>query len=188
MIGYAMTSYLALLRGINVSGKNTIRMVELRDNMERMGLEGVQTYLQSGNIVFRTGATDEATLATAIQTRITLDFGLEVPVLVLSAQALEHITRTNPLWPGTGGDETLFHCTFLFKAVSPERFQALQLPATEGERAVLVDQAVLLHCPHGYGKTKLNNSYFERALGVPATTRNWRSVLALQGLCSAPSP
>lgn len=183
-----MAAYLALLRGINVSGKNTIRMAELRDSMERMGLEGVQTYLQSGNIVFRTGATDEAQLAANIEARIAQDFGLEVPVLVLSAQALEHIAGTNPLWPGTGGEESLFHCTFLFKAVSLERFQALQLPAAEGERAVLADHAVLLHCPHGYGKTKLNNSYFERALGVPGTTRNWRTVLALQGLCSAAVP
>ena len=182
-----MTTCLALLRGINVSGKNPIRMAELSGSMARMGLDGVQTYLQSGNIVFRTGTTDKAQLATAIQTRITQDFGLEVPVLVLAAQDLKHIASTNPLWPATGGDESLFHCTFLFKAVSPERFQTLRLPAVEGERAVLVDHAVLLHCPHGYGRTKLNNSYFERALGVPGTTRNWRTVLALHGLCSAAS-
>lgn len=183
-----MTSYIALLRGVNVSGKNAIRMADLHDSMERMGLEGVQTYLQSGNIAFRSGTTDKTQLAASIQTRIAKDFGHEVPVLVLSAQEWGHIAHTNPLWPDTGGEESHFHCTFLFQAVPPERFQALRLPAAEGERAVLVDHAVLLHCPHGYGKTKLNNSYFERALGVPATTRNWRTVLALQGLCSAPSP
>ncbi len=183
-----MRSYIALLRGINVSGKNAIRMAELRDSMAHLGLEGVQTYLQSGNIVFRTGTSDAAKLAASIEDRISQDFGHAVSVLVLSAQDLEHIAHSNPLTPPSGGDEALFHCTFLFKAVPPERFQALQLPAAEGERAVLVDHAVLLHCPHGYGKTKLNNSYFERTLGVPATTRNWRTVLALHGLCSAPSP
>ncbi len=184
----AVTSYIALLRGINVSGKNAIRMEALRDSMAHLGLEGIQTYLQSGNIVFHTGMTDEAQLAAAIQARIAQDFGHAVPVLVLSVHDLERVAHTNPLWPETGGEESHFHCTFLFEAVQPERFRALQLPATEGERAVLVDHAVLLHCPHGYGKTKLNNSYFERALGVPATTRNWRTVLALHGLCSAPSP
>jgi len=182
----AMTTYLALLRGINVSGKNSIRMPELRDSVSRLGFRDVQTYLQSGNIVFQADPSDEAALAASIQAKIAKDFGHEVPVLVLSAKDLAHIANSNPLWPKTGGDETLFHCTFLFQPVAQDRFQALKLPAVAGERAVLVENAVLLHCPHGYGKTKLNNSFFERALGVPATTRNWRTVLALQALCAAP--
>lgn len=183
-----MTTNIALLRGINVSGKNAIRMAELRDSVARLGFEDVQTYLQSGNIVFRTAATDKTTLAATIKAQIAQDFGLDVPVLVLSAQDLEFIAHANLLWPDTGGDESLFHCTFLFEGVAAAMFHALALPCTQGERAVLVNHAVLLHCPHGYGKTKLNNSYFERALGVPATTRNWRTVLALQELCSATSP
>ncbi len=178
-----MTSYLALLRGVNVSGKNSIRMPELRDSLSRLGLRDVQTYLQSGNIVFRTDPSGALTLAAGIKARIAQDFGHEVPVLVIPAQDLSRIANSNPLWPKTGGEETQFHCTFLFEPVAPEVFQALKLPAAAGERAMLVDGAVLLHCPHGYGRTKLNNNYFERALGVPATTRNWRSVLALQALC-----
>lgn len=181
-----MTSHLALLRGVNVSGKNALRMADLRDSMARLGFEGVQTYLQSGNIVFRTATSDTAQLANTIQSSIAQDFGLEVPVLVLSAQELDGIANANPLWPDSGGEESLLHCTFLFRPVSTVAFQTLKLPVAEGERAVLVEQAVFLHCPHGYGKTKLNNSYFERVLGGPATTRNWRTVLALQGICSAP--
>ena len=114
------------------------------------------------------------------------DFCHEVPVLVLPAKTLASIANTNPLRPKAGDDETLFHCTFLFRPVTPAAFQALQLPATAGERAVLHGDTVLLHCPQGYGRTKLNNSYFERALGVTATTRNWRTVLALQALCAGP--
>ena len=181
-----MTSYVALLRGINVSGKNAIRMAALRGSVAGLGLQDVQTYLQSGNLVFRTAQSDEAALAAAIQARITRDFGLEVPVLVLSAEALDLIASANPSGSKMGGEETLFHCTFLFRPPAPATFQALKLPAAADERAVLAGNAVLLHCPHGYGKTKLNNSYFERALGVCATTRNWRTVRMLQALCSAP--
>jgi len=187
-----MTTYVALLRGINVSGKNSIRMPALQNSISGLGFRDVQTYLQSGNIVFRTDPSDEATLAASIKTRIEQDFGHEVPVLVLSAKELDwiesptRIANSNPFWPQTGGEEKLFHCTFLFQPVAPAIFQTLKLPAAAGERAVFVGSAVLLHCPHGYGKTKLNNSFFERALGVPATTRNWRTVLALQALCSAP--
>jgi len=102
----------------------------------------------------------------------------------MTAAQLDQIANANTLWPKDGGDEKLFHCTFLFEPVAASRFKALQLPAAEGEQALLVGNAVLLHCPHGYGKTKLNNSYFERVLGVAATTRNWRTVLALQALCN----
>ncbi|MDO8778467.1 MAG: DUF1697 domain-containing protein [Burkholderiaceae bacterium] len=179
-----MTTYVALLRGINVSGKNPIRMPALRDGISSLGFRDVQAYLQSGNLVFRTDQSNVTTLATKIKTCVTQDFGHDVAVLVLSAKDLALIANSNPLWPKSGGEETLFHCTFLFQPVSPAAFQALKLPAAEGERAVLVENAVLLHCPHGYGRTKLNNSFFERALGVPATTRNWRTVLALQALCT----
>lgn len=180
----SMTTYVALLRGINVSGKNPIRMSALQDSVSRLGFRDVQTYLQSGNIVLRTVPTDVAALAASIKTRITQEFGHEVPVLVLSAKDLALIARSNSLLPTSCGDETLFHYTFLFHPVSAAAFQALKLPAADGERALLVGNAILLHCPHGYGKTKLNNSFFERALGVPATTRNWRTVLALQALCT----
>ena len=180
-----MQTYLALLRGINVSGQNSIRMAELRDSFSALGFAGVETYLQSGNVVFSAGKAAEEKLAAAIQSRIYKDFGHEVPVLVISAAELDSIARSNPLWPESGGDEKLFHVTFLFQPVSSASFQMLKLPAAAGERAVMSGRVVLLHCPHGYGKTKLNNSYFERVLKVPATTRNWRTVLALQALCAA---
>lgn len=180
-----MTTYIALLRGINVSGKNAIRMSDLQASFSGLGFADVRTYLQSGNAVFRTEKkSDEVKLASVITTRIKQDFGHAVTVLVISSKELEHVINSNPLRPKVGGDEKLFHCTFLAEPVSAASFKALKLPAAEGERAVLVGKAVLLHCPHSYGNSKLNNNYFERALGVSATTRNWRTVLALQKLCS----
>jgi uncharacterized protein (DUF1697 family) len=175
-----MTTYIALLRGINVSGQNSIRMAELKNSFSVLGFSDVQTYLQSGNVLFNTVKSDEGKLAEVIQARITRDYGYEIPVLVLSAAELDLIASSNPLWQQGGGDEKLFHATFLYQPVSPGSFQMLKLPAAEGERAVLAGKAIILHCPHGYGKTRLNNSYFERVLKVHATTRNWRTVLALQ--------
>lgn len=180
-----MPTYVALLRGINVSGKNPIRMSALQDSLTDLGLEDVRTYLQSGNVVFRDKSADKGKLAASIEARITCDFGHKVPVRVIPESDLEVITDSNPLWPESGGDEKLFHCTFLFEELPEKRFEALKLPAAEGEQAVMLKGAVLLHCPHGYGRTKLNNTYFERALKVQATTRNWRSVLALLDLCKA---
>lgn len=178
-----MAIYIALLRGINVSGRHPIRMVELQNCFTALGFADVQTYLQSGNVVFRSGKSDESTLAIAIQHKIKQDFGHVVAVLVLTASKFAAIAKANPLWPQAGGDEKLFHCTFLFEPASAEKYLAVKLPAAEGERAVFVGNTVYLHCPHGYGKTRLNNSYFERILNVAATTRNWRTVLALNALC-----
>jgi uncharacterized protein (DUF1697 family) len=181
-----MQTCIALLRGINVSGQKPIRMAELQESLTSSGLKDVRTYLQSGNIVFSASQPDTVALATKMKAKIAQDFGHEVPVLVMSAKELDAVVNSNPLWPGSGGEPKLFHGTFLFQPVSQSSFQALKLPASTDERAVLVGQVVLLHCPHGYGKTKLSNSYFERVLGVLATTRNWRTILALQQLCTAP--
>lgn len=180
-----MTPYIALLRGINVSGQNPIAMGRLKESFSGLGFADVTTYLQSGNIVFNSAASNESKLAISIHDRIFQAFGFDVPVLVMSAGKIGEIANSNPLWLQTGGDEKLFHCTFLFQPVSPASFQSFDIPAVAGEQAVLKNNAVLLYCPHGYGKTKLNNNYFERKLGVKASTRNWRTVLALQALCAA---
>jgi uncharacterized protein (DUF1697 family) len=179
-----MTTFIALLRGINVSGKNPIRMADLQKSFEALALDDVRTYLQSGNVVFSGGRTDRGRLAPAIRNRIAGDFGHDVDVLVVAAEELHLIANSNPLWPRLGTDERLFHGTFLFQPISEGRFQELKLPSQPGEQAVLLGQVVLLYCPHGYGRTKLNNGFFEKALGIRATTRNWRTVLALHDLCS----
>jgi uncharacterized protein (DUF1697 family) len=179
-----MTTFVALLRGINVSGQKQIRMVDLQRSCEGSGLKDVRTYLQSGNVVFCTSRADPRRLAAALRTRIAKDFGHDVEVLVLPAKELNAVAGSNPLWPRLGGEEKLFHGTFLFQPVSEDRFLKLKLPVQPGEQAVLVGQVVLLYCPHGYGRTKLSNSFFEKALGIRATTRNWRTVLALKDLCT----
>jgi len=179
-----MTAFVALLRGINVSGQKPMRMADLQKSCEALGLGDVRTYLQSGNVVFRAGRAAPRKLAGTLKARIAEDFGHDVEVLVLPAEELDRVAGSNPLWPRSGGEEKLFHGTFLFEPIAEERFRKLKLPAQPGELAVLVGQVVLLHCPHGYGRTKLNNGFFEKALGVPATTRNWRTVLALKDLCA----
>ena len=179
-----MTTFVALLRGINVSGRNAIRMADLQQSLASLNFDDVRTYLQSGNVVFTASRTDADKLATVIRDRIAGDLRHHLNVLVMPAKELDTIASSNPLWPRPGAGETLFHATFLFQPVSQNVFRKLELPARAGEQAVLVGQVILLFCPYGYGKTKLNNGFFEKAFGVPATTRNWRTVLALRDLCA----
>ena len=179
-----MPTYVALLRGVNVSGKKPIRMSDLRECCLALGLRDVRTYLQSGNVVLDAERTEARKLAATLAATIAKTFGHDVGVLVLSAPELNRVAATNPLRPPASGDaQTLYHATFLFEPVPAHRFRLLTLPARPNEKAVLRERVVLLYCPNGYGKTKLNNTFFEKALGVVVTTRNWRTVLALRDLC-----
>jgi len=178
-----MTTYVSLLRAVNVSGQNMIRMAELKTSFEALGFEEVTTYLQSGNVVFKAGKAEPRRHAASVKARIAKDFGHDVGVLVLTSGELDVIATSNSLWPGPGADEKLFHGTCLFRPVSEDDFRKVKLPVQPGEQAVLAGQVVYLHCPNGYGRTKITNAFFEKALAVPATTRNWRTVLALRGLC-----
>ncbi len=199
-------SYVALLRAVNVGGTK-LPMADLRALLEGLGLTNVRTYLQSGNAVFD-GRDDEAAaaIATAIEVRIERDVGPRVGVLVLPGESMADVAAANPFLSGAGAtaatpDQGILHATFLFgsggdadfgeaseaaySAVYEAAFKKLQLPAAEGEEAAFVgvpplaEPVVYLKLPQGYGRTKLNNAYFERRLGVAATTRNWRTVRAL---------
>jgi len=177
-----VTSFVALLRGINVSGRRRIAMADLKLLLEGLGLEEVRTYLQSGNAVFRASADDPEGLALAIRGRIARDLGHEVAVLVLTAGDVARIVGSNPFVSLPGVDEKWLHVAFLLGEVSPSAFGALDLPAGQGEQARPADGVVYLSLPNGYGRTRLNNAYFEKALGTVATTRNWKTVRALADL------
>jgi len=183
-----MAKWIALLRGINVSGRNLIRMRELEASCAALGWRDVRTYLQSGNIVFAAGKGTGAAqrrLASALQARIASDFTHDVQVRVLAAREFDSLVRSNPMLERRGVQEKALYATFLFAPIADDRFTQLELPIRPGEEAHLVGQAVCLHCLHGYGNTKLNNTFFERKLQVTATTRNWRTVLALRDLSQA---
>ena len=178
-----MARFVALLRGINVSGHRQIAMAALRDSLAAAGLREVQTYLQSGNVVFGSDEEGPEVVAAAVQARIAADFGHRVEVLVLPCSAVARIASSNPFASRAGLDERWFHATFPFRPAFRDEFAALRLPVGPDELAVLSDGVVFLYLPNGYARSKLVNSYFERALHAPATTRNWRTVVALAGFC-----
>jgi len=150
---------IALLRGINVSGHNSMKMADLRGLVEALGHRDVETYLQSGNVVFTARSGAASAMGRAIEKRIAKELGLDVNVLVRTKGELAKIASVNPL-AKRGVD-----------AIDPKRF----VPDT----FAFARREVYLCCPKGYGRTKLNNAFFERALATDATTRNWKTVNAL---------
>lgn len=179
-----MTVFVGLLRAVNVAGRKRIAMDAVRRSCEAIGLTDIVSYLQSGNLVFSSTQEDSHALADALEARLAADLGHEVNVLVLPAKEFDEIVRANPLSPRAAKAGSLYHATFLFRHVPETLFGELELPLREGEKAALVGRVVYLFCPDGYGKSGLSTAYFEKALGSMATTRNWRTVRALQALCA----
>ena len=174
-----MPVFISLLRGVNV-GQCRVKMSELQSVYEKLGYTEVQTYVQSGNVVFSAPARIDH--AKQIRVAVREAFGFDIPGLVVSAKRLAQIARANPFLKNTALDPGFLHFTFLLEPSGQELSGAL--PKTGEESAVLVADGIYLYCPHGYGRTKLHNGYFERVLKVPATTRNWRTVLALEKLAN----
>lgn len=178
------TTYVALLRGINLGARNKVSMADLRDLFDSLGAEDVATYVQSGNVVFKSRSGSRAELIEAIEQRIRSDLGLSVTVLLRTKAELAKVLRGNP-FVESGRDQTKLHVTFL--ADRPDRARVRDLEGREfgADEHRVVGREVYLHCPNGYGRTKLNNAYFEKQLGVAATTRNWKTVTNLVELASA---
>jgi uncharacterized protein (DUF1697 family) len=177
--------YVAMVRAINVAGRPLL-MADLRALIEALPAEEVSTYVQSGNVVFRSAAPNAGAVAGAASARISKHLGAKVTVVVRGADDLARVVAHNPL-ASAGRDETKLHVTFL--ASDPGRDRAAALGGTApgaGNDLFKVDaREVYLFCPDGYGRTKLNNAFFERKLGVAATTRNWRTVTRLDNMARA---
>ena len=174
-----MDTYVAMLRSINVGGRNRLSMADLRDLVTSLGFGDVATYLQSGNVIF-TGSGTPGDVARVIAGGLDADLGLTVPVIVRSTADLQRTVDTNPL-VDLEEDPKKLHVTFLADPPDAGRLAALAgLVGTFGDdRVRVVGPDVFLHCPGGYGRTMLNNAFFERKLGTTATTRNWRTVCTL---------
>lgn len=174
----AAATHVALLRGVNVGGKNLLPMPELAALFEEAGCAGVRTYIQSGNVLFAAPAALARRLPERIAARIQERRGLRVPVILRSAAELRRITSANPfLRPGA--DPRFLHVAFL--ASPPGRAAAAKLdPARSPPDAFAVQGGeVYLSLPNGAGKTKITNDYLERMLGTTSTFRNWNTVLKL---------
>jgi len=180
-----MTTFVALLRGVNVGGKNTIPMAELKSELASLGLEEVVTYIQSGNVVFRSSAGDAKDIAAKIEARIAEAFGIGVTVLLRTATELAEIADQNP-FAGGQADLSKLHVVFLDRSPAAEAVDELDPGRSPPDEFSLGDREIYLRLPNGAGRSKLTIDYFERRLGVRATARNWKTLLKLVELSKAP--
>ena len=168
---------IALFRGINVGGKNVLPMADLVEIVTALGLERVRTYIQSGNVVFESEKAPRADLAARIADAIEADRGFRPQVLVFGADRLADVIAANP-FPEAEAEPQSLHAFFLASAPDSPDIAALEKARADTERFRLDGATFFLHAPDGIGRSRLA-AKVEGALGVTATARNWRTVLAL---------
>jgi uncharacterized protein (DUF1697 family) len=171
-----MGSYVALLRGINVGGHNRISMPDLRALVEATGGEDVSTYVQSGNVVFRSEKKPDAAGA-AIEKAIKKELGLDVGVMVRTEKQLAKVVKGNPF--ADQDDHKKLLVMFLASKPAAAGVKELDGPPIDGEEFKVAGQEVYMHYPNGYGRAKRTGAFVEKKLAVAGTARNWKSVTTL---------
>lgn len=169
-----MGTYVALLRGINVGGRNTLPMKELRALLADLGCRDVKTYIQSGNVVFRSARKDAAKLSNGIAREIKSRRGFEPHVLVFAATDFAQAVDMNP-FPDAASDPKSLHLGFLDTMPGSPDLEKLGSLKSESERCQLRGRVFYLHAPDGVARSKLAANA-EKSLGVSMTDRNWRTV------------
>ncbi len=179
-----METYIAILRGINVSGHKMIKMADLKISLSELGFTHIQTYIQSGNLVFSHKKSDQRILAQQIEDKILKGFGFDVPVIVRKLDEFKKVAENNAFVNERNEEVSYLHVTFL--AEKPEKDSVDKLAGINypPDEFIIAGDVVYLFCPNGYGNTKLSNTFFEKKLKTPATTRNWKTVNKLIEIAS----
>ena len=174
-----MAIYIALLRGINVSGQKKIKMLHLKSLFEELGYSHVQTYIQSGNVVFETAKTSYEDMENKISTAIKEAYEFDVPILVLSVEKLTAIVEKNPYFGKVPFEGNQMYYVLFKQTPEASLVSAFQKETYENERIIITDHCGYLLCLKGAAKAKLSNNLIERKLKVSATSRNHRTMLKL---------
>lgn len=171
-----MNRYIAFLRAINVGGYRKIKMQDLREMFENMGFGNVQTYIQSGNVLFDTDESDPTALTHSITKKIESEFGHEVPVMIRTPKHLNKLINKNP-FHDKHEDPFKLYVTFFLGSPSPEKQQDIRDLSSDIEKFDFVDGDLLsLIDKKTDQKVNFSNNYVEKVIGIPGTGRNWRTV------------
>lgn len=171
--------HLALLRGINVSGHNMIKMEALKTTLEATGFTNVVTYIQSGNVFVETVEESGFGVGFKIKQEIFKTFGHEVPVIVIGKNDLELCFKNNPFLKQKDVDTKKLYVAFISKELSSSAINELKISQFKPDEAVIDGNRIFIKYDIGAGKTRLDQKYIEKKLNVTATIRNWNTVTKL---------
>lgn len=174
-----MTTHLALLRGINVSGHNMIKMEALKTALENIGFQNVVTYIQSGNVFVDTNEENAPAVGFKIKQEIFKVFGHEVPIVVIGKSDLEKSLKNNPFLKEKDVDTKKLYVAFASIALRSDSINDLKMSQVKPDEAHIDENRIFIKYAVGAGKTRFDQKYIEKKLNVTATIRNWNTVTQL---------
>ena len=175
-----MTTFISLFRGINVGGHQAIRMNELKELHESLGLKNVVTYIQSGNVVFTGDDVDLAQLPKQIEDGFAQKFGFHVNAMVRTSAELRDIIENNPFQDQPMKESKWVVVMFLATRPESTALEDLQKTYVGPEEFYLIGQELYIYYPNGIGRSKLTLTLIEKKLKTSGTGRNWNTILQLQ--------
>ena len=173
-----MPTYIALLRGINMGGRNLLPMEHLARLFEEAGCADVRTYIQSGNVLFGASRSHAGGLPARISQGIADEFGYRIPVMLRTVEELGETIRNNP-FVEAGAPENWLHVLFLARQPDARVVAALDPDRSPPDTYAVRGRDIYLQLPNGVANTKLTNAYFDTRLATVTTGRNWRTVRKL---------
>lgn len=177
-------THVALLRGINVGGKNKVAMKELAGMFSGCGCSDVATFIQSGNVIFCASKPVAAKLAAQVTSLIEERLGLKIPVVLRTTAELAAVVHNNP-FVKKGVDENELAVSFLAGTPDAEGIAKLDPHRSPPDEFVVEGREIYMRCPNGMGRSKLTSAYFDTRLKTVGTVRNWRTIRSLLEMMKA---
>lgn len=179
-----MSAFVAWLRGVNVGGANRLAMADLRAVFEDCGASGVETHIQSGNVVFSSLAAPAPRIAAQVEARLARDFAVTTKLALVQAEALRRIVDANPFL-SQGEDPAKLHVAFFSAPVAPDRLANLDADRSPPDAFAAGANCLYLFLPLGVARTRLSNAWLDARLGVTTTARNWATTTKLLSMAEA---
>lgn len=173
-------TYITLLRGVNMTGHNSIKMTDLTVLYRKLGFSDAETYIQSGNVILR--CTDDlqvSVISGKIEKAIFDKFNYTVPVMVRSVKEMKEILTSNPFITEKKFDPSKMAVIFLYEQVSEIQIQKVINIDYPPDKFKIMGKEIFIWCPNGFGRTKLYTNFFEKKMGVTGTARNWKTVTTI---------
>jgi uncharacterized protein (DUF1697 family) len=174
-----MPIYIALLRGINIGPHKRMKMEKLRASCEGLGFEGVKTYIQSGNVIFKAPKLSPAALSKKFGDCIVKDFGFSCEVILRSREEMKAIVGRNPFTKEPGIEPSKLHVVFLSQAPLKTSLRQLRDLTLSPDRTHSTSKEIYFHFPNGVSGSSLWKHPLDRVTGIPGTMRNWKTVTTL---------
>ena len=172
-----MQTLISFLRGVNITGHNSIKMRDLSALYNDLGYNGAETYIQSGNVIFTENDVEPVSdISLKIEKAIFQRFGFVVPVMIRTLQDMQKLVSVNPFLNENNFDPAKMAVLFLHEECKISQIEKVADISYPPDKFVIKEREIFIYCPNGFGRTKLYTTFFEQKMGVTGTARNWKTI------------